>query len=280
MALLRLALRLLLLPTLGAMLACWVGGDFDAAPASIAAAATVDELRGMAKGRGLRREELQGLHSKTDLEAVVTQLLAKAQQERRVDLGIERLALALGYGIGALLLLLPAIALYYAIRWRRLQWRVRTPIKKPAAPDRALRKKLEALSVAFRAFEGTAGTAATTVAPALSAGAECSICLAAFERGERCRQLRCQHSFHAACVDGWLTKSQQCPLCRQVVGRLRRRGAANAPPRGNADAAAAAAAAAGGGSGFVFWSSLLAYPVAYGLVHSLLLQSRSIAGPA
>jgi hypothetical protein len=63
------------------------------------------------------------------------------------------------------------------------------------------------------------------------AGGDCAVCLEAFEAGDWCRQLpRCEHSFHAECVDSWLRKSSACPVCRaDVVDR---------PPKGEAKAAA------------------------------------------
>ncbi|KQK18634.1 E3 ubiquitin-protein ligase ATL23 [Brachypodium distachyon] len=53
-----------------------------------------------------------------------------------------------------------------------------------------------------------------------ASGGDCAVCLEAFEAGDRCRRLpRCQHSFHAPCVDSWLKKSRCCPVCRaDVVG--------------------------------------------------------------
>jgi hypothetical protein len=63
------------------------------------------------------------------------------------------------------------------------------------------------------------------------AAGDCAVCLEAFQAGDRCRQLpRCEHSFHAECVDSWLRKSSACPVCRaDVVDR---------PPKGEAKAAA------------------------------------------
>ncbi|CAM0944387.1 unnamed protein product [Alopecurus aequalis] len=49
-------------------------------------------------------------------------------------------------------------------------------------------------------------------------GGECAVCLEAFGAGDRCRVLPgCQHGFHAQCVDSWLRKSRQCPVCRAEV---------------------------------------------------------------
>ncbi|KAK1605655.1 hypothetical protein QYE76_029328 [Lolium multiflorum] len=48
--------------------------------------------------------------------------------------------------------------------------------------------------------------------------AECAVCLEAYEAGDRCRRLpRCEHSFHAKCVEPWLKKSRFCPVCRADV---------------------------------------------------------------
>ncbi|BAF19276.1 RING-H2 finger protein ATL52 [Oryza sativa Japonica Group] len=66
-------------------------------------------------------------------------------------------------------------------------------------------------------------------------GGDCAVCLEELEAGDRCRRLpRCEHSFHAPCVDSWLRKSRWCPVCRaDVVGRA---------PEGERKMAAAAAA--------------------------------------
>jgi hypothetical protein len=68
---------------------------------------------------------------------------------------------------------------------------------------------------------------------------DCAVCLEAFEAGDRCRRLpRCEHSFHAQCVDSWLRKSSACPVCRaDVVDR---------PPKGDGKAAAAGEAGVAG----------------------------------
>lgn len=47
---------------------------------------------------------------------------------------------------------------------------------------------------------------------------ECVVCLSVFEEGEDVRKLpRCQHSFHAPCIDMWLYSHSDCPLCRSLV---------------------------------------------------------------
>ena len=38
---------------------------------------------------------------------------------------------------------------------------------------------------------------------------ECVICLEDYQEGEDLRVLPCQHDFHAACVDAWLTTQKK-----------------------------------------------------------------------
>nr|GLL27793.1 RING-H2 finger protein ATL52-like [Ipomoea trifida] len=46
---------------------------------------------------------------------------------------------------------------------------------------------------------------------------ECAVCLSAFEDGEEVRRLpKCNHSFHAPCIDMWLYSHMDCPLCRSL----------------------------------------------------------------
>lgn len=49
-------------------------------------------------------------------------------------------------------------------------------------------------------------------------GVQCAVCLRHLEKGEEARSLPCQHIFHRICIDSWLSKSRQCPVCRQLVG--------------------------------------------------------------
>lgn len=50
----------------------------------------------------------------------------------------------------------------------------------------------------------------------------CAICVEEFEEKDMTRVLPCNHFFHPACVDPWLTDhSSMCPLCKQSVARER-----------------------------------------------------------
>ncbi|CAD6342839.1 unnamed protein product [Miscanthus lutarioriparius] len=50
---------------------------------------------------------------------------------------------------------------------------------------------------------------------------ECAVCLAELTDGEAARFLpRCQHGFHAECIDLWLRGHSTCPLCRVNVDLL------------------------------------------------------------
>lgn len=47
---------------------------------------------------------------------------------------------------------------------------------------------------------------------------ECSICLNGVESGESVRHLpACGHTFHRSCIDLWLLRRADCPLCKRCV---------------------------------------------------------------
>ncbi|KAJ4834403.1 hypothetical protein Tsubulata_007345, partial [Turnera subulata] len=47
---------------------------------------------------------------------------------------------------------------------------------------------------------------------------DCPICLGEFAEGEKMRVLpKCNHGFHAECIDKWLCSHSSCPLCRQLL---------------------------------------------------------------
>jgi len=47
---------------------------------------------------------------------------------------------------------------------------------------------------------------------------DCAICLAGFNEGDKIRTLcGCQHTFHRSCIDLWLLRRAECPLCKQTV---------------------------------------------------------------
>uniref|UniRef100_A0ACD5UVD8 Uncharacterized protein n=1 Tax=Avena sativa TaxID=4498 RepID=A0ACD5UVD8_AVESA len=46
----------------------------------------------------------------------------------------------------------------------------------------------------------------------------CPICLDEFQAGEIVRGLpTCRHVFHLPCIDRWLLRNPECPMCRQIV---------------------------------------------------------------
>ncbi|KAL0311018.1 UNVERIFIED_CONTAM: RING-H2 finger protein ATL54 [Sesamum angustifolium] len=48
--------------------------------------------------------------------------------------------------------------------------------------------------------------------------ATCAICLQDLEDGESARLLpSCEHFFHLQCIDQWLTRQGNCPICRKDV---------------------------------------------------------------
>ena len=48
---------------------------------------------------------------------------------------------------------------------------------------------------------------------------QCMICLSEFEQGERLRRLPCAHVYHQPCIDEWLQRCPECPLCKTNVQR-------------------------------------------------------------
>eukprot|EP00747_Dinoflagellata_sp_TGD_P164135 gnl/TRDRNA2_/TRDRNA2_183642_c0_seq1.p1 gnl/TRDRNA2_/TRDRNA2_183642_c0~~gnl/TRDRNA2_/TRDRNA2_183642_c0_seq1.p1 ORF type:complete len:508 (+),score=87.49 gnl/TRDRNA2_/TRDRNA2_183642_c0_seq1:109-1524(+) len=48
---------------------------------------------------------------------------------------------------------------------------------------------------------------------------QCMVCLCDFADGEVCRRLPCCHVFHQGCVDEWLRRYTDCPICKANVDR-------------------------------------------------------------
>mmetsp|Transcript_110476 Transcript_110476/g.236070 ORF Transcript_110476/g.236070 Transcript_110476/m.236070 type:complete len:290 (+) Transcript_110476:152-1021(+) len=65
---------------------------------------------------------------------------------------------------------------------------------------------------ALPSFEITEGNAT------LYGQEDCPICLNALQIGDSVRQLdACEHTYHCACIDLWLLRRADCPLCKQKV---------------------------------------------------------------
>lgn len=48
---------------------------------------------------------------------------------------------------------------------------------------------------------------------------QCMVCLSDFSADEEVRKLPCCHIFHANCIDEWLRRCTDCPICKQNVDR-------------------------------------------------------------
>jgi hypothetical protein len=44
---------------------------------------------------------------------------------------------------------------------------------------------------------------------------ECSLCMEPIVHGQVVRRLPCAHDYHLVCIDRWLHRSRNCPLCRR-----------------------------------------------------------------
>ena len=45
----------------------------------------------------------------------------------------------------------------------------------------------------------------------------CIVCMCEIEENEECKKLKCGHMFHSACIDNWLKRTLECPMCRNVI---------------------------------------------------------------
>lgn len=45
----------------------------------------------------------------------------------------------------------------------------------------------------------------------------CAVCLDSFKPRQHARFLVCSHKFHRQCLDRWLSRKNECPVCRSSV---------------------------------------------------------------
>ncbi|XP_010432277.1 PREDICTED: probable E3 ubiquitin-protein ligase ATL45 [Camelina sativa] len=96
----------------------------------------------------------------------------------------------------------------------------------PPPPNKGLKKKaLQALPKSTYTASPSTSKAAAEDLPCSSSGGdgddsstECAICITEFAEGEEIRILPlCNHAFHVACIDKWLTSRSSCPSCRRIL---------------------------------------------------------------
>mmetsp|Transcript_29331 Transcript_29331/g.51367 ORF Transcript_29331/g.51367 Transcript_29331/m.51367 type:complete len:454 (+) Transcript_29331:75-1436(+) len=89
--------------------------------------------------------------------------------------------------------------------------------------ERTTRELEDMLSHRRGLFEETLGEIERFTWPAGGEGqggqSTCMICLGEFSEGEDCRRLPCRHVFHSSCVDEWLRRCTDCPICKANVDR-------------------------------------------------------------
>ena len=86
-----------------------------------------------------------------------------------------------------------------------------TPIPIARVPHTASRRR--------QTFAAARSSARTPSAPRPneSSSGTCSICLEHIFPSQTVNALPCAHRFHDACVEGWLSTNNTCPLCRSEV---------------------------------------------------------------
>uniref|UniRef100_A0A915DMR8 RING-type domain-containing protein n=1 Tax=Ditylenchus dipsaci TaxID=166011 RepID=A0A915DMR8_9BILA len=53
----------------------------------------------------------------------------------------------------------------------------------------------------------------------LTLDTSCAVCIDDFELDMSICKLKCGHSFHFKCIEGWLAVAKTCPVCRsRVIG--------------------------------------------------------------
>ena len=45
----------------------------------------------------------------------------------------------------------------------------------------------------------------------------CTICMCNIEKNDSCKKLCCGHIFHSECIDMWLNRVLECPICRHII---------------------------------------------------------------
>jgi len=46
---------------------------------------------------------------------------------------------------------------------------------------------------------------------------KCMVCMEEFAAGESLRSLPCMHRYHMNCIDEWLARSRECPICKRDI---------------------------------------------------------------
>ncbi len=80
-----------------------------------------------------------------------------------------------------------------------------------ALPRHTVRDAAGGSSVAGASSSGGAGAGAASTAPPVC----CAVCLEDAVPGDTLCTLPCAHSYHAACIERWLSSSTCCPVCKQ-----------------------------------------------------------------
>lgn len=69
----------------------------------------------------------------------------------------------------------------------------------------------------YRSYRPVKTTLAPSVTDREMEASQCCICISDFQGGDVLRKLPCCHHFHSHCIERWLRRSRECPLCKADV---------------------------------------------------------------
>lgn len=81
-----------------------------------------------------------------------------------------------------------------------------------------------------------AGTAAGGGGGGMEEALQCMVCMEDFVVGDKLRTLPCLHRYHQSCIDEWLCRSPECPICKRNITELDL--PPDSPPRGRTSSSA------------------------------------------
>ena len=109
------------------------------------------------------------------------------------------------------------IVAYVIARWCYGGQRRRLPPPPPPPPQQTVSTASQPQPQPL-SRESKTGIASITFTCESASLQPCAICLEDYKSGDECRRfVKCDHSYHKACIDPWMAQGKRCPLCREPV---------------------------------------------------------------